>query len=169
MTDIIAAEGGVRVPGVEDSQKEFNLAFIVTRDTPYTDADYAYFSLLSYELMSRQAPQPNRSFGPFYWATGGRATLNTRLPVDVVEPQGLPGVGLPKPTAMPTHVGGDSPEVTPTPPVSAAAVGTPLPAIPFTVESDARTSSGAARCAILPTLVLGTGTVAGATRRRRHD
>jgi hypothetical protein len=89
--DILQAEGGARVPTVADSQKEFNLAYIVTQDGPYNDAAYAYFSLMSYALMSRQAPEARDMYAPFYWATGGRATLNTRLPVDLPEPVGLPG------------------------------------------------------------------------------
>jgi len=89
--DIIAAEGGERIPSVEDSQKDFNLAFIVTQDIPYNDAAYAFFSLTSYQLTSKDGPeQPNVSLAPFYWATGGRATLETRLPVDLPDPNGLP-------------------------------------------------------------------------------
>jgi hypothetical protein len=96
---IISAEGGVRIPSAADSQKDFNLAFIVTQDTAYTDAAYAFFSLMAYGLMNQDPPDRHTNVGSFYWATGGRATLNTRLPVDVPDPAVLPDSALPTPTA----------------------------------------------------------------------
>jgi hypothetical protein len=93
--DIITAEGGERIPSVAESQKDFNLAFIVTQDIPYNDAAYAFFSLMSYELTSKDGPESHVSLAPFYWATGGRASLETRLPVDLPEPHGLPGMADP--------------------------------------------------------------------------
>jgi hypothetical protein len=104
--DIMNAEGGARIPSAADSQKDFNLAYIVTQDIPYNDSAYAYFSLASYNLMTREQPQKNNMYAPFYWATGGRGTLDTRLPVDLADPAGLPGMATPTPpatqTAMPT-------------------------------------------------------------------
>ncbi len=97
---IMAAEGGPRVPSSDEAQKDFTLAFIVTQDVPYNDAAYAFFSLLSYDLMSRDPPHTYGNLAPFYWATGGRATLDTRLPVDVPDPTGPEP--LPAPTAAPT-------------------------------------------------------------------
>lgn len=81
MQDIIQAEGGVRDPGVATSQKHFNVAYVVAQDEPYTDAHFAFFSQLSKLLMSRDAPRGSRAccFAPFYWATGGRATLTTEV------------------------------------------------------------------------------------------
>lgn len=93
--DILRVEGGERIPSVADSQKDFNLAFIVTQDVSYNEAAYAFFSILSMELMSKDGPDKRTSNAPFYWATGGRATLNTRLPVDLPEPL------LPQPTPTP--------------------------------------------------------------------
>lgn len=84
--DIMQLEGGPRVPYVEDSQKDFNLAFIATQDQPYNDAAYAYFSLLALALMSKDPPEQFDNYAPFYWATGGRATLDARLPVDLPDP-----------------------------------------------------------------------------------
>lgn len=84
--EIMAAEGGERLPSFATSPKLFNLAYLVTQDGPYHDAAYAYFSLLSHALMSRAGPEPRDMFAPFCWATGGRAALNTRLPVDLPEP-----------------------------------------------------------------------------------
>ncbi|MEJ5225128.1 MAG: choice-of-anchor X domain-containing protein, partial [Anaerolineales bacterium] len=93
--DIIEAEGGERIPSVADSPKNFTLAYIVAQDIPYDEAAYAYHSLMAYHLTSKLPPetrasngQPSqlRFFMPFYWATGGRATLETRLPVDLPDP-----------------------------------------------------------------------------------
>ncbi len=81
--DVVAAQGGVRFPSPEESQKSFHVAFVIVQEAPFTDADYAYYSFLSYHLMTRDTPADFDDFAPFYWATGGRATLNTRLPIDV--------------------------------------------------------------------------------------
>ncbi len=83
---IMAAEGGARVPNYATSPKLFNLAYIVTQDGPYNGAAYAFFSLMSHALISRAGPETKDMYAPFYWATGGRASLNTRLPVDLPEP-----------------------------------------------------------------------------------
>jgi hypothetical protein len=100
MNQITNAEGGLRVPSSAESQKDFNLAFIVTQDTAYNDAAYAFFSLMSYTLMSKDPPDTRTYFTSFYWATGGRGTLNSRLPVDVPDPTVLPGMEVA--TATPT-------------------------------------------------------------------
>jgi hypothetical protein len=129
---IMAAEGGPRIPSSDEAQKDFTLAYIVTQDVPYNDAAYAFFSLLSYDLMSLDPPHSYGNLAPFHWATGGRATLDTRLPVDVPDPTGPEP--LPAPTAAPTSTeetpaattepdsptattepAGDEPEATPTP------------------------------------------------------
>lgn len=85
--DIIKVEGGVRDPGVATSQKDFALALVITQDQPYSDADYAFHSVIGYWLMTHNPP-PFAGFQgpPFYWATGGRATLDSRLPVDLPDP-----------------------------------------------------------------------------------
>jgi hypothetical protein len=82
LEDIIAAHGGTRSPTPDESQKAFATAFIVVQDDPFTDAEYVYYSLLSYHLMSRNPPEEFDQYAPFAWATGGRAALDTRLPVD---------------------------------------------------------------------------------------
>jgi hypothetical protein len=94
---IMQAEGGERVPSYAEAQKDFSLAFIVSQDAPFNDAAYAYFSLLSHSLMSRNPPRQHSSFAPFYWATGGRGTLDTRLPVEVGPADFLPGDATPTP------------------------------------------------------------------------
>jgi hypothetical protein len=82
--DIITAHGGMRSPSPDESRKAFSVAFIVVQDAPFTDADYAFYSFLSYHLMSRSGPEKFDDLAPFYWATGGRGTLDTLLPVDVI-------------------------------------------------------------------------------------
>jgi hypothetical protein len=79
--EIMQAEGGIRTPGPADSQKAFNAAYVVTQDDAYTDAHFAFFSQMSKIMMSLDPPHGVRAccFAPFYWATGGRATLNTDL------------------------------------------------------------------------------------------
>jgi len=79
MKDVIKAAGGERIPSVSDAQKDFSMAFIVTQDRPYDGAAYAFFSLISRELMNKEPPRDNTYFAPFYWATGGRAILSTYL------------------------------------------------------------------------------------------
>lgn len=73
------AMGGERIPSAEDSQKDFTMAVLVTQDLPFNDAAYAFFSLYSQELGRKSAPRMHDYFAPFFWATGGRATLNTFL------------------------------------------------------------------------------------------
>lgn len=168
--DVIAYEGGARSPGVADSPKEFDLAFMVVQDGPYNDAAYAYFSLLSFHLMSRGGPEEYDNLAPFYWATGGRATLNSRLPVDLPEPTGLPG--QPAPTRTPTALSPAAP-----PPTAIPSASAPDSFLSPTIEGntlDATVSptltplrEGLARCTLLPAVVVGAGLVGGAARKRK--
>lgn len=127
---IMQAEGGARIPSSAESQKDFTLAFIVTQDLPYNDAAYAFFSLISHELMSRNPPREHNMLAPFYWATGGRGTLDTRLPVQVAAPGFLPGDPTPTPeptaiipTATPTNTSVPTASKTP----ASRSVSTPIP------------------------------------------
>jgi hypothetical protein len=140
----MTADGGARIPAAVDSQKDFNLAYIVTQDIPYNDSAYAYFSLVSYNLMTKDPPQKNNMFAPFYWATGGRGTLNSRLPVDVPDPVGLPGMATPTPPATQTAV------ATPIPPATQTSVtgATTVPGTPT------KTSSNGTGCATAPVALL---------------
>ena len=95
MEQIINSAGGERAPSYAESQKDFNMAFVVAQDIEFNDAAYAYFSLMSRELMSLDPPKAYSSQAPFYWATGGRATLSTYL--------GDYGVLEIQPTAVPTE------------------------------------------------------------------
>ncbi len=83
MEDMVAAQGGVRSPTPKDSPKVFSVAFVVVQDEPFTEAEVAYYSLLSYHLASQDAPGDFDLYAPFFWATGGRAALDSRLPLDV--------------------------------------------------------------------------------------
>ncbi len=110
--EIMASEGGPRVPSHVDSPKDFSMAFIVTQDRPYDDAAYAFFSLISYQLTSRQpVSEYETSLAPFYWATGGRATLETRLPLELEVPH------LPEMPEEAAPAEGSGQEMTETPPV----------------------------------------------------
>lgn len=171
--EIIAAEGGIRIPAYPDTQREFNLAFIVTQDRPYNDAAYAYFSLLSYLLMSREPPRPYSALAPFYWATGGRATLNTRLPVALPEPVGLPGTGgSVSPTAVPTLPPTPRPTQSPTPTATAPEpVATEVPAptpLPTVIVTVTPAPSGPGVCGTFPLgLVLAPALWALSMRKKR--
>jgi hypothetical protein len=118
---IMAAEGGPRIPSSDESQKDFSLAFIVSQDDPYNDAAYVYFSLKAYDLMTLDSPDRSRYgyLAPFNWATGGRATLDTRLPLDLPEPVG------PEPLQTPTAI----PTATEEPPAATAAPDQPTATI----------------------------------------
>ncbi|MCX6093861.1 MAG: hypothetical protein NTY63_03445 [Candidatus Bipolaricaulota bacterium] len=87
--DLIAAQGGVRTRLTDATPVEFSVAFVVVGDEPFTSAEYAYFSLLAYELTTKAAPAATDYFAPFYWATGGRAALRVLLPVTLPIPSGM--------------------------------------------------------------------------------
>jgi hypothetical protein len=78
--DIVEADG-VRTPPATASPIEFSVAFVVVQDLPFTDAEYAFFTLLSTELTYAADPSDFDLYAPFYWATGERATLKTELPL----------------------------------------------------------------------------------------
>ncbi|MDD5646930.1 MAG: hypothetical protein PHW86_07145, partial [Candidatus Bipolaricaulis sp.] len=87
--DLTAAHGGVRpyLPG--ERPLPISVAVVVVGAEPFTSAEYAYFSLLAYELTTTAVPVPSDLYAPFFWATGGRATLKALLPVNVAVPAGL--------------------------------------------------------------------------------
>ena len=85
---IVAAEGGERVPSWQNSQKYFNAAMIVVSDRPFTGAERAFYTLDAEFFAS--AMRGHMYDTPFYSATGGRAFLSVRLPV-----QGFHDVYLP--------------------------------------------------------------------------
>ncbi|MGP8330497.1 MAG: T9SS type A sorting domain-containing protein [Methanosarcinaceae archaeon] len=82
--EIIAAEGGERIPSYADSPKEFNIAFIVVKNKEFTAAEFAFYSLVSKYFASEE--QGELSLTTFYTATGGRARLNPHLPVETSVP-----------------------------------------------------------------------------------
>ncbi len=77
--DIIAAEGGERVPDFADSPKEFSIAMVVVKNAEFTPAEFAFYSLVAKYFASTE--QGDWSLTTFHQATGGRATLNPLLPV----------------------------------------------------------------------------------------
>lgn len=75
---IMAANGGERIPAYPNTQKKFRMALIVVSDRKFTQAEYDYFSSMAKYLGSKE--NGNQYVTPFYATTGGRAKLNTRLP-----------------------------------------------------------------------------------------
>ncbi len=165
---IIAAQGGARIPAYPGTQRDFTMAFIVTGEGPFNDAAYAYFSLLSYLLMSDDPPHSRTSLAPFAWATGGRGTLDTRLPVDAAELSVLPGVATPTPA--PTDTPTPAPTLTPTPTRTPTATSLPEeePTPTVTVEATpAEEQGGSGICSPLPLgLVVCPGLLALIRRKR---
>ncbi|MGD9675483.1 MAG: hypothetical protein AB7V19_02205, partial [Candidatus Bipolaricaulia bacterium] len=87
--DLTAAHGGVRSYVSGEQPLSLSVALVVVGAEPFTSAEYAYFSLLAYEMTTKTAPVPSDLYAPFFWATGGRATLTALLPVSVAPPVGL--------------------------------------------------------------------------------
>jgi hypothetical protein len=75
---LMAAEGGPRIPDHTASPKTFTAAFIAVSDRSFSQAEYDFFSAMAEYLASTAAPKAY--VAPFYAATGGRATLETSLP-----------------------------------------------------------------------------------------
>ena len=167
--DIMNAAGGARIPSAADSQKDFNVAYIVTQDIPYNDSAYAFFSLASYNLMTKDPPQKNNMLAPFYWATGSRGTLNTRLPVDVSDPVDLPGMPAPTPTVAPPVIPTTAPPATKTSLAHPTGMVTPTTQANETVAPATPTgsSSNGPPCATAP-LALVIAAV-GLSLRPRHS
>ncbi|NHZ86184.1 MAG: T9SS type A sorting domain-containing protein [Planctomycetia bacterium] len=78
--DIIAAEGGERIPSFNDSPKEFNVAFVVVKHKEFTAPEFAFYSNISKFFASEEAGYG--SITPFYSATGGRARLDPTLHIE---------------------------------------------------------------------------------------
>ena len=85
---IMAAEGGPRVPAYPAAQKDFTAAFIVVSDRAFTAAERA-FHTLDAEFFASDRPG-TWYMTPFKAGTGGRGSLSVRLPV-----QGFHDVYLP--------------------------------------------------------------------------
>jgi hypothetical protein len=80
--DLMAAEGGERVPSYESSRKRFNIAFVVVKNKEFTAAEYAFYSLIPRYFASTE--QGAWSLTTFYTATGGRARLDPLLPQQTI-------------------------------------------------------------------------------------
>jgi len=77
--DIMATEGGEREPSWEDSPKEFTVAMVVVKNADFTQAEYDFYTSVARYFSSTE--QGELSMTTFYHATGGRASLDARLPV----------------------------------------------------------------------------------------
>lgn len=78
---LMDAEGGRRVPSSQSSPRKFRIALIGVKNKAFKPAEIAWFSLVAKYFCSRE--QGDGSLTTFYTATGGRATLNARLPVNI--------------------------------------------------------------------------------------
>jgi hypothetical protein len=163
--DIMAAEGGERSPAFPDAQTDFTMAFIVTQDRPFSDAAYALFSLLAYDLTAPERFEQGRFFAPFQWATGGRATLDTRLPVDLPVPDlsAMVTTTVTTTTTVPTSTTG-APGTTMPSTSSSAPTTTLQPS-----QSEDEGSSGLPVVAIILAAVVVAAIGAGLLLRRRGD
>ena len=72
---------GPRNPSVVDSQKEFSLAYIIPYERLLNPIEFAYFDYLMREY---EKPDSEHRGPSFESATGGRATIITRLDSDVI-------------------------------------------------------------------------------------
>ncbi len=124
---IMAAEGGERIPPYEESQKDFNIAFIAVSDREFTPAEMAFFSLIAKFFSSKS--EGEHYLTPFYTATGGRATLNARLPVEIPTPVPT-DTPTPVPTDTPTPVPTETPTLVPTETPTPMPTDTPTPVPP---------------------------------------
>ncbi len=75
---IMAAEGGPRIPAYPNAQRAFNAAFIFVTNTTFTEAEFAFGSLVAEFYASDLAG--SLYVMPFETATGHRATLDVALP-----------------------------------------------------------------------------------------
>lgn len=75
------AEGGPREPSWEQSPRKFRVAFIAVKNKAFTPAEFAFFSLVAKYFTSKEPGY--LSMTTFYTATGGLATLDARLPVEI--------------------------------------------------------------------------------------
>lgn len=81
---IMKAEGGARDPSWRDAPRKFRVAFVIVKNKAFTPAEYAYYSLVAKLFTSTtQMGDPVSSFTTFYTATGGLATLEAQLPVQI--------------------------------------------------------------------------------------
>ena len=76
--EIMAANGGERIPKYPNTQKKFRMALIVILDKKPTQAELDYFSSLARHLGTKK--KGSHYVTPFYDATGGRAKMVTKLP-----------------------------------------------------------------------------------------
>jgi hypothetical protein len=83
--DILASLGGERVPSAAASPHDFRIAIVVLIPESPTPAELGYYSELSRWFAWREPEPPPEAFelnyltSPFFYATFGRATMDSRL------------------------------------------------------------------------------------------
>lgn len=78
IADIMSAEGGGRVPAYPNAQTAFQCAFVFVSDQSFTEAEFAFGSILA-EYYASDLPGSLHVM-PFETAVGKRATLEAALP-----------------------------------------------------------------------------------------
>ncbi len=76
--DIMALEGGERIPAYGKAPKHFDVAFVVVGPREFTAAEYAFYSLIPKYFASTH--RGDDALTTFHHATGGHGSLNARLP-----------------------------------------------------------------------------------------
>lgn len=77
INEIMAANGGERIPAYPNTQKKFRVGFVVVIDHRPTKAEVDYFATIAKYFQSKDE---GMNFDiPFYEATGGRGKLNCRM------------------------------------------------------------------------------------------
>jgi len=83
-----ANQGGYRDPDSYSSPSEISVGLLVISDGYFYDEEYAFFSLLSLNLMSTAWPTASNYYDrTFYWATHGRGTIYSYLPYQITNIQ----------------------------------------------------------------------------------
>ncbi len=70
-------DNGSREPAYPDTQRDFNIGFIIEHNRPLTDHEMAYFHYIAEEVTKTSSPLSRT----WYEATGGRSSLNSELSV----------------------------------------------------------------------------------------
>jgi hypothetical protein len=75
--EIMAANGGERIPAYPNTQKKFRVGFIFVGDRKFTQAEYDFFSQIPQYFQSKDGGM--NYLTPFYHATGRRGSLKCRM------------------------------------------------------------------------------------------
>lgn len=75
---IMAANGGERIPAYPNTPKRFRVGFIFVADREFTQAEYDYFSQIPQYFQAKN-DEGMHYLTPFHYATGGRAKILTKM------------------------------------------------------------------------------------------